>query len=390
METKIIALEELKAYENNAKEHPREQIEQIKNSIIEFGYNDLIAVDENNVIIEGHGRLMALKELAYEEVEVIVLRHLTEEQKNAYRIVHNQLTMNSGWDMEKLKEELSKISLNMYDFGFEESLLNELEEETREAKDDNFDIDEAYEEIEEPISKYGDVYQLGNHRLICGDSTKEEDIEKLMNGNKADMVVTDPPYNVNYEGGTGMTIQNDNMEDSAFRQFLIDCFANLKNSLKEGGAFYIWFASREHINFEGALKDVGMEVRQELIWVKNSLIIGRQDYQWKHEPCLYGWKDGASHNWYSDRSQTTILEFNKPTKSELHPTMKPLDLIGYQIKNSSKKNDIVLDLFGGSGSTLIACEQLNRTCYMCEYDPKYVDVIIKRFEEFTGKKAVKL
>ncbi len=418
METKIIALEELKAYENNAKEHPREQIEQIKNSIVEFGYNDLIAVDENNVIIEGHGRLMALKELAYKEIEVIVLRHLTEEQKNAYRIVHNQLTMNSGWDMEKLKEELSKINLDMASLGIEESLLDEIEEDNLEIEEDNFDVEEALEEIEEPQAKYGDVYQLGRHRLICGDSTKMEDIEKLMNYERADLLVTDPPYNIAVENSQGMTIENDDMDKSEFVEFLTKAFRVGKEAMNSGAAFYIWYADTSSLEFNQACRNVGLQVRENLIWVKSQFILGRQDYQWRHEPCLYGWRDGASHYFVNDRTQSTIIDDSvdietipedklreyikslyeystaiyekKPTVNSDHPTMKPIKLISRLVKNSSKKNQIVLDLFGGSGTTLIACEQLNRTCYMCEYDPKYVDVIIRRYEEYTGKKAVKL
>lgn len=418
METKIIPLEELIAYENNAKEHPQEQIEQIKNSIKEFGYIDLIAVDENNVIIEGHGRLLALKELEYENVEVIVLRHLTEEQKNAYRIVHNQLTMNSGWDMEKLKEELSKITLDMSMLGIDENLLDEIEEENLEIEEDNFDVEEALEEIEEPQAKYGDVYQLGRHRLVCGDSTKMEDIETLMNYERADLLVTDPPYNIAVENSQGMTIENDDMDKEEFVEFLTKALRAGKEAIKSGAAFYIWYADTSSLEFNRACRNVGLQVRENLIWVKSQFILGRQDYQWKHEPCLYGWREGASHYFVNDRTQSTVIDDSvdldsmpedklreyvktlmeytttiyekKPTVNSDHPTMKPIKLISKLVKNSSKKNQLVLDLFGGSGTTLIACEQLNRTCYMCEYDPKYVDVIIRRYEEFTGNKAVKL
>lgn len=418
METKIIPLEDLIAYENNAKEHPQEQIEQIKNSIREFGYIDLIAVDENNVIIEGHGRLLALKELGHKDVEVIVLRHLTEEQKNAYRIVHNQLTMNSGWDMEKLKEELSKITLDMSMLGIETDLLDEIEEENLEIEEDNFDVEEALEEIEEPQAKYGDVYQLGRHRLICGDSTKVEDIETLMNYERADLLVTDPPYNIAVENSQGMTIENDDMDKEEFVEFLTKAFRAGKEAIKNGAAFYIWYADTSSLEFNRACRNVGLQVRENLIWVKSQFILGRQDYQWKHEPCLYGWREGASHYFVNDRTQSTVIDESvdietmpedklreyvkslveytttiyekKPTINSDHPTMKPIKLISKLVKNSSKKNQLVLDLFGGSGTTLIACEQLNRTCYMCEYDPKYVDVIIRRYEEFTGNKAVKL
>lgn len=405
-------------YENNAKLHPREQIEQIKESIIQFGNNDPIAIDKNNVIIEGHGRLLALQELGYEEVEVIRLDHLTEEQRKAYTLIHNKLTMNSGFDLELLELELGQIeNINMESFDFE---LPEVDIPEEEIEEDDYEV----EIQEEPKSKLGQVYQLGRHILMVGDSTKEADVKKLMGDKLADLVVTDPPYNVNYQGGTkeAMTIQNDNMDSQKFRAFLTDAFKNMVQSLKDGGAFYVWFASREHTNFEMALNNVGLEVRQELIWNNNSLILGRQDYQWKHEPCLYGWKDGAAHYFvddrklttviedampdisamkkdelrklveeiYSDRISTTVINENKPTKNDIHPTMKPIKLIARLIKNSSRINERVLDLFGGSGSTLIACEQLNRSCCTMEYDPRYADAIIDRWETLTGEKAVLL
>lgn len=389
MEIVKIKISDVIPYENNAKEHPEEQINQIKNSIQEFGNNDPIAIDENNVIIEGHGRYLALKELGYDEIECIVLTNLTEEQKSAYRIVHNQLTMNTGWDEERLKEELDNITLDMRELGLTQEMLDEIEAEHNHIEEDNFDIDEAYDEIEEPISKYGDIYKLGDHILMCGDSTKKEDVSKLVGENKIDLVVTDPPYNVAYEGAAG-SIQNDDMKNDEFKTFLTNAFSRMYEVMKEGAPFYVWYASREHINFESSLIECNLPVRQQLIWVKSSLIIGRQDYQWKHEPCLYGWKEGATHNWYSDRSQTTVLEFDKPTKSELHPTMKPLDLFGYLIQNSSRKGENVLDLFGGSGTTLIASEKTNRKSFTMELDPKFCDVIVKRWEELTGKKAIKI
>lgn len=254
-----------------------------------------------------------------------------------------------------------------------------------EAKDDGFDE----EPPEEPTSKLGEVYQLGRHRLMVGDSTDSSQVEILMGGQKADLLLTDPPYNVAYEGKSKerLTIKNDRQSKDAFYDFLFKMFTGAVMVMKPGAPFYIWYASTEVINFVSAAEDAGLSVREELIWSKNSMVLGRQDYQWKHEPCLYGWSDGGSHSWYSDRKQTTLMEFDRPTVSKLHPTMKPIPLFDYQIKNSSKPGDNVLDLFGGSGTTMMACEQNGRNAYLMEYDPHYADVIIKRWEEFTGQKA---
>lgn len=414
MQIELINIDDIIPYENNAKLHPKEQIEQIKKSILEFGNNDPIAIDKNNVIVEGHGRLLALKELGYKEVEVIKLGHLTDEQRKAYTLIHNKLTMNTDFDIEVLESELAAINIiDMSDFDFDLNI--ESEEITIE---DDYDVEEKLEQIEEPKSKLGDIYQLGEHRLMCGDSTLLEDVKKLMNDNKADLLLTDPPYNVNISNSDGMTIENDNMSDDNFKQFLNAAFQTASASLKKGGAFYIWHGDSETVNFRNACEDNELSVRQCLIWVKNGFNFGRQDYKWKHEPCLYGWKEGASHYFIdeynnptviedninidllkkeelkelveellSDRVPTTIIHEDKPLKNDKHPTMKPINLLSFQIKNSSKKEEIVLDLFGGSGSTLIACEQLNRKCYMMEFDPKYVDVIIDRWEQLTGEKA---
>lgn len=415
MQIELINIDEIIPYENNAKLHPEEQIEQIKKSILEFGNNDPIAIDKNNVIIEGHGRLLALKELGYKEVEVIKLGHLTEEQRKAYTLIHNKLTMNTDFDIEILESELAAINIiDMSDFDFDLDI--EMEEATI---DDDYDVEEKLEQIGEPKSKPGNIYQLGNHRLMCGDSTQKEDVMRLMDNQIADMLLTDPPYNVNISNSDGMTIENDNMSDDNFKQFLNAAFQTASASLKKGGAFYIWHGDSETVNFRNACEDNELSVRQCLIWVKNGFNFGRQDYKWKHEPCLYGWKNGASHYFIdefnnptviednlnidllkkeelkklveellSDRVPTTIIHEDKPLKNDKHPTMKPINLLSFQIKNSSKKEEIVLDLFGGSGSTLISCEQLNRKCYMMEYDPKYVDVIIDRWETLTGNKAV--
>jgi len=377
---------DLKAYERNAKLHPAEQIQQIKTSIQEFGFNDPVAVWNDNEIIEGHGRLIAAKELGYTEIPVIRLDSLTDEQRKAYMLVHNKLTMDTGFDLELLNIELGSINdIDMTEFGFEFEMFSD---DSSEVIEDDYN-----EELpEEPKSKLGDIYQLGRHRLMCGDSTNTEQVKVLTNGELVDMLLTDPPYNVAYEGKTKdkLKIKNDNMEDTAFRQFLCSAFSAANEVMKAGAVYYIWHSDSEGYNFRGACHDIGWQVREVLIWNKNSMALGRQDYQWKHEPCLYGWKDGASHLWASDRKQTTVIDFNKPNKSDIHPTMKPVGLFDYQIQNNTKGGDIVLDLFNGSGTTIIACEQNGRKAYCMELDPKYVDAAIDRWEKFTGQKAVKL
>lgn len=380
-----IELKNIKQYEKNPRKND-EAVGPVAESIKEFGFKSPIIVDKNNVIVAGHTRYKAAKRLKLKEVPCIVADDLTEEQIKAFRLADNKVGEIAEWDFDLLNMELESISFDMSSFGF--NILNE--EEEKEIEEDDYDLEEKLKNIEEPKSKYGDIYQLGKHRLMCGDSTKIEDVEKLMNGNKVDLLITDPPYNVNYEGGTGLKIKNDNMDNDNFRKFLTDAFSTADSVMKEGAVFYIWHADSEGYNFRGACFDNNWKVRQCLIWNKNSMVMGRQDYHWKHEPCLYGWKDGASHLWASDRKQTTILDFDKPTKNAEHPTMKPVKLFDYQIKNNTKKDDIVLDLFGGSGTTLIACEQNGRISYNMELDPKYVDVIIDRWETLTGEKAILL
>ena len=379
-----IELKKIKQYEKNPRKND-EAVGPVAESIKEFGFKCPIILDKDNVIVAGHTRYKAAKRLKLKEVPCIVADDLTEEQIKAFRLADNKVGEIAEWDFDLLNMELESISFDMSSFGF-----NILNEEEKEIEEDEYDLEEKLKNIEEPKSKYGDIYQLGNHRLMCGDSTKIEDVEKLMNGNKVDLLITDPPYNVNYEGGNGLKIKNDNMDNDNFRKFLTDAFSTADSVMKEGAVFYIWHADSEGYNFRGACFDNNWKVRQCLIWNKNSMVMGRQDYHWKHEPCLYGWKDGASHLWASDRKQTTILDFDKPTKNAEHPTMKPVKLFDYQIKNNTKKDDIVLDLFGGSGTTLIACEQNGRISYNMELDPKYVDVIIDRWETLTGEKAILL
>lgn len=377
---------DLVPYENNARINDG-AVDAVANSIKEFGIKNPIIIDRDNVIVCGHTRIKACEKLGIEKVPCVVADDLTDEQIKAFRIADNSTAQIAEWDLEKLQAELENIDMDMVQFGLQEQ-IEEIEKEfEKEVQED--EVPEVDEE-NEPICKLGDIWQLGRHKLICGDSTEKATVERLMDGKKADMVLTDPPYNVNYEGSTGLKIQNDNMSSNDFNNFLTSAFERMYESLKEGGVFYIWYANMEGYNFISACNNAKLKIKQYLVWVKNSLCIGRSDYQWKHEPCLYGWKDGAAHYFIDDRTQTTVLNFNKPARNGEHPTMKPVELFAYQIKNSSRKNEIVLDLFGGSGTSIIASEQTGRTCYTCELDPKYCDVIIKRWETLTNKKAIKM
>lgn len=383
MEIKNVNIKELKPYEKNPRRND-EAVRFVASSIKEFGFKVPIIVDKDMVIIAGHTRYKAAKKLKLKEVPVIMADDLTDEQVKAFRLADNKVAERSEWDFDLLTDELTDIlDIDMEQFGFE--FDGGVEDEVQE---DDFEI----EPPKEPKAKLGDVYQLGRHRLMCGDSTKVEDVEKLMNGSQADLLLTDPPYNVDYEGKTkeALKIENDHMGDDSFYQFLYDVFATAYAVMRDGAAFYIWYASKEVVNFSKSITEAGLTVKQELIWNKNSMVMGRQDYQWKHEPCLYGWKETASHNWYSDRKQTTVIDIDRPTRNALHPTMKPIPLFDYLIKNSSQKGDVILDLFMGSGTTLMACEQNGRVAYGMEFDPRYVDVIIERWEQFTGEQAVKI
>lgn len=384
---KIINLpvDQLIPYEFNNKIHPEDQINKIANSIQECWFRSPILIDENNVILAGHGRLLGAKKLWLKEVPVIQFTDLTELQKKKYRILDNKLADLAEWNIENLKIELAEI---------DDADLTGLFDDLDLWLDEVLDVDDEKEDNipavpETPRVQLGDVFELGSHRLICGDATNLETVEQLMDGQQADLVITDPPYNVNYEWSSGMKIQNDDMSNADFYQFLYDVYTNMCTVQKDGWSIYVFHADTEGENFRKAMVNAGYKLSQCLIRVKNSLVMGRQDYHWKHEPILYGWKKNGAHQWYSDRSQTTVWNFDKPLKNDIHPTMKPIEIIVYALNNSSKKWELVLDLFGGSWSTLIACEKTARKCCTMELDPKYTQVIIQRYYEYTkGKKTI--
>lgn len=385
-ELKILPIDELIPYANNARTHSKEQIKKLRSSLREFGFVNPILIDKDKNIIAGHGRVEAAKEEGIKSVPCVLVEHLTEAQKKAYILADNRLALDSGWDKELLALELENlkeldfdINLTGFDAAEIEDLFSNIHD--KEVKDDDFDVDAALEE--EPISKQGDIWILGKHRLICGDSTKAETYEKLMEGKKANLVVTDPPYGVSYEGAAG-TIQNDNLDNDAFYKFLYDAFKNMESVMADDASIYVFHADTKGLIFRKAFEDAGFYLSGVCQWVKNSLVLGRSPYQWKHEPCLFGWKKKGKHKWYAGRQETTVWNFDRPTISKLHPTTKPIPLIAYPIKNSSVSNCIVLEPFAGSGSTIIACEQLDRICYGVELDEKYCDVIVKRYIEYVG------
>ena len=410
-----IKVDDLIPYDNNPRNHPDRSVSDVKESILQCGDGeplDEIEIDENNVILSGHGRRLAFIELGIKEVDVTQYVGMSEDQKTKYRILANKTQESSAWDFELLKQELEKVDFDGYDFGFD----IEEDDDNVEVVEDDFDPTPP----EIPITKPGQIWQLGDHKLMCGDATKEADVRKLAGDTTVDLYLTDPPYNVNYQGTAG-TIQNDNQEDGQFRQFLRDAFKAAYQVMKPGAAYYIWHADSEGLNFRAACNETGLQVRECLIWVKNRFVLGHSDYQWRHEPCLYGWKDGAAHYFVNSRSEstvipdltevdpkkmkkeelqklvetllteyrtTTVIEMDKPTRNGEHPTMKPVALFDYLIRNSTKKGETVLDTFAGSGTTIIACEQDGRKAMCMELDPKYCDVIIQRWEDFTGDKAV--
>lgn len=371
------------------------EYENIKNSIETFGYVDPIIVNSDGTIIGGHQRYNVLLDLGYDTTQVVIV-DATKDQEKALNIALNKIT--GEWDEEKLCDllielDLSDIDIQLSGFTYDELENLKVKFDNDEAQEDeDFDEEAALADArKETRTKRGDVWILGEHRLICGDARDAQDMERLMGGMKADLFLTDPPYNVDYVGKTkdALKIENDKMADQEFRDFLLRAFTVAKGAMKSGAVFYIWHADSKGYNFRGACMDAGWQVRQCLIWAKDSHVLGRQDYQWQHEPCLYGWNEGASHVWYSDRKQTTLLQFDKPSRSKEHPTMKPIPLFGYLIQNSTKSGDIVLDSFCGSGTTIMAAEQLGRRAYCVELDEVYCDVIVKRWEEFTGDTAVK-
>lgn len=380
-EMQLVPITKLVPYVNNARTHSPEQIKKLRSSLREFGFINPVIIDRDYGVIAGHGRILAAKEEGIREVPCVFADHLTEAQKKAYIIADNRMAMDAGWDEELLRVEIEALQGMDFDpllTGFDEKELAALFDDGAEAKEDDFDVDE---ELEKPVfSKTGDVWTLGRHRLVCGDSTKAETYEVLMQGKKANLVVTDPPYNVNYEGSAGK-IKNDNMAAEKFYQFLLDAFTNMKKVMAEDASIYVFHADTEGLNFRRAFSDAGFYLSGCCIWKKPSLVLGRSPYQWQHEPVLYGWKKNGKHQWYSDRKQTTIWEFEKPRKNADHPTMKPIPLLAYPITNSSMSNTLILDPFGGSGSTLIACEQTDRSCCTIELDEKYCDVIVKRYVE---------
>jgi len=350
----------------------------------EFGFVNPVIVDGDLNIIAGHGRVIAAKDEGLTEIPCVFAEHLTETQKRAYILADNRLAMNAGWDEELLTLEFAELR----DFGFDLGLTGFDEKEVEklfaadgnDIKDDEFNLTAALEQAAFVLP--GDVWTLGRHRLVCGDATDADTVKQLMDGRKANLVLTDPPYNVAFESTSGLKITNDNMNAEQFYTFLFSSFRNIANNLESGGSIYMFHADTEGENFRRAFREAGFHLSGTCIWAKDSLVMGRSPYQWQHEPILYGWLKSGKHKWYAGRSETTVWNFPKPKRNGDHPTSKPLDLLAYPIRNSSQANGIVLDVFGGSGSTLITCEQTDRICYMLELDTKYASVILRRYAEF--------
>lgn len=381
-------VEELIPYARNARTHSSAQITQIAASIKEFGFLAPIVIAEDNTILCGHGRFYAAQKLGLKKIPCVKESHLTEAQKRAYIIADNKLSINAGWDDELLAVELSDLQGEGVDLsitGFDEKELADLfdDKSKSDVEDDGYDLSAALEKA--AFVQCGDIWTVGRHRLMCGDATSADDVAALMGGKRANLLLTDPPYGVSFKSSSGLTIQNDSIKDEDFYSFLKSAFSAAVDCLEKGAAAYIFHADTEGLNFRRAFVDAGFHLAGCCIWVKDSLVLGRSDYQWQHEPVLYGFLQNGKHSWYSDRKQTTIWNFAKPKKNANHPTSKPLDLLSYPIQNSSQENAIVLDTFGGSGSTLMACELTNRICYTMELDEKYASVILRRYVDDTGR-----
>ena len=382
----LVSITKLVPYANNARTHSPEQINKLRSSLREFGFINPVIIDRDYGIIAGHGRVIAAREEGITEVPCVFVDYLTEAQKKAYIIADNRMALDAGWDEELLRVEIEALQGEDFDIGltgFDDKELAELfKGDEKEIEDDDYDLTAALEKAS--FVERGDIWVVGRHRLMCGDATNPDDVNKLMDGKRANLVLTDPPYGVSFKSSSGLTIQNDSMKNEEFYNFLKKAFENMVAHLEPGGAGYVFHADTEGLNFRQAFIDAGFHLAGCCIWVKDSLVLGRSDYQWQHEPILYGFLKNGKHTWYSDRKQTTIWNFKKPKRNENHPTSKPLDLLGYPLKNSSQENAIVIDTFGGSGSTLMACEGLNRICYTMELDEKYASVILRRYVDDTG------
>ena len=383
-EMQLVPLSKLVPYVNNARTHSPEQLTKLRSSLREFGFINPVIIDRDFNVIAGHGRIAAAKEEGITEVPCVFVDYLTEAQKKAYILADNRMALDAGWDEELLRIEIESLQGADFDVsltGFGEDEIADLfsGDVEKDVKDDDFDLSAALEKA--AFVERGDIWTVGRHRLMCGDATSAEDVAALMDGKKANLIVTDPPYNVAFKSGSGLSIQNDSMENGEFYTFLYNSFQNMAEHLEKGGAAYVFHADTEGLNFRKAFVDAGFHLAGVCIWVKNSLVLGRSDYQWQHEPVLYGFLKNGKHPWYSDRKQTTIWNYDKPKRNKNHPTSKPLDLLCYPISNSSQENAIVIDTFGGSGSTMMACEQMNRVCHMMELDEKYASVILRRAVE---------
>lgn len=385
-EMQLVALDKLIPYVNNARTHSPEQIGKLRSSLREFGFINPVIIDRDFGIIAGHGRVLAAREEGIAEVPCVFVDHLTEAQKKAYIIADNRMALDAGWDEELLRVEIEALQAEAFDIsltGFGDDEIADLfGKENDEVEDDDYDLSAALEKA--AFVQSGDRWFVGKHRLYCGDATNPDDVAALMDGNRANLVLTDPPYGVSFKSASGLTIQNDSMKDEEFYNFLRKAFDNMVAHLENGGSAYVFHADTEGLTFRQAFVDAGFHLAGVCIWAKNSLVLGRSDYQWQHEPVLYGFLKNGKHRWYSDRKQTTIWNFDKPKRNANHPTSKPLDLLSYPLGNSSQENAIVIDTFGGSGSTLMACEKTNRICYTMELDEKYASVILRRYVEDTG------